>query len=791
MPQDNTLGAPTEGLGQRVTFAFNTPQGVPHLDAGGAVGVRGGVQGGGTKGPGATRATGVQAPPNPTMDIIMRVAEPLIKQNLQKQRATAYVNGMQRAMQGEAVADIAESQPWYSNIFGDSDVVEGARAYTSHAKAQTALASMEDAMPELRKMSPTEAQSYFSKAVEGQMTGDAPTDMTLMRSLTTAMPAVMRRQAKEHYGYLQETAAGAEAQAFQAGAVRLQAAAKGMIPKPGESSGVVTPEDYSQVVESFVQSIVPAPGRDAKNYKESMTQNLAGWAQNGNFHALNALKDRGFFDVLDADQRIKVDKAIEAGESKLRSRYSFEWNDDLAKIQAQARMPMTHGGTGPNGEQTSTDIGGIVDQLNSRYRTETGSRAGIIGPEQRASMVSGSAIEIEQWRQKQATAADAEAKRLRDAGVKASDANSKREIIRQRAMDGSLGTLSTNKAYGKEDINEVAEPIYRAMTPDDQVKFLVNNIKENYVIDPIKMVRTGQIKAALSGENVDDFMPAFKEYAKLREANAMTADAYYGDMSTRLDGFYNDLKNGVSPTGAFRSRFLGPVARAKLSADEMKKAVAVINDDYNSFLPEWMGGQKLRSNTSRRVAGDLADLIEQFQASTGDVKAATARALAVKKQQGMEIVGGYVWQNSKGQTSLTDYLVHTVGPKQENPVPVDRINQHVGLAVDELLYGEGDTAGIGADPDDDIVVNRLPDGPGNKPMFDVRAVGKDGRMRVGVLNADDIYTLSSKRAQRKATSALTLGTPIGPDPRAPSIYAGPEEWARYRKYQADKAALKQ
>jgi hypothetical protein len=776
MPQDNTLGAPTEGLGQRVTFAFNTPQGVPHLDAGGAVGVRAGVQGGGTKGPGATRATGVQAPPNPTMDIIMRVAEPLVKQNMQKQRATAYVNGMQRAMQGEAVADIAESQPWYSNIFGDSDVVEGARAYTSHAKAQTALASMEDAMPELRKMAPKEAQAYFSKAVEGQMTGDAATDMTLMRSLTTAMPAVMRRQAKEHYGYLQETAAGAEAQAFQAGAVRLQAGASGL------AKGYTTPEEFAGVVEGFVQSVVPAPGRDIKNYKDSMTQNLAGWAQNGNFHALNALKDRGFFDVLDADQRIKVDKAIEAGESKLRSRYSFEWNDDLAKVKAQADYPKEG--------QPVSDIAAQIDVLNKRYQEETGSRMGIISPDSRAAMLSGSAVAIAREKDSQATKAAATSAKLAAEGDKAAAANAKREIIRQRAMEGSLGTLSANKAYGKEDINEVAEPLYRAMSPEDQVKFLVNNTKENYVIDPIKMIRTGQIKAALSSENVDDFMPAFKEYVKLREANAMTADAYYGDMAPRLDGFYKDMQTGASPAGAFRQRFLGPVVRAKLSTEEMKAAVDVVSKDYNTFMPEALGGQRLRSNTARRVAADMADLIEQFQASTGDIKAATARAMVIRKQQGLEIVGGFAWNNSKGQTSLTDYLVHTVGPKQENPVPVDRINQHVDLAINELLYGEGGTAGIGADPDDDIVVNRLPDGPGNKPMFDVRAVGKDGTMRVGVLHADDVFTLSSKRAERKAKEALTTGTVTGPDPRAPSIYAGPEEWARYRKYQADKAALK-
>jgi len=39
-------------------------------------------------------------------------------------------------------------------------------------------------------------------------------------------------------------------------------------------------------------------------------------------------------------------------------------------------------------------------------------------------------------------------------------------------------------------------------------------------------------------------------------------------------------------------------------------------------------------------------------------------------------------------------------------------------------------------------------------------------------------------AARSNSKGLTLGTPTRPDPRAPSIYAGPEAWAAYRQRQA-------
>jgi hypothetical protein len=129
-PSDNSLGAPTEGLGQNVTFAYNTGRGPGQLEIGDPGRIRAGVIGGDTVGAGATRAQGVQdRNANATLDVLMKVGESIMAPMLKQKKTEAYVAGMQRAMQGEAVTEIATEQPWYSKIFGDSDVVEGARAY--------------------------------------------------------------------------------------------------------------------------------------------------------------------------------------------------------------------------------------------------------------------------------------------------------------------------------------------------------------------------------------------------------------------------------------------------------------------------------------------------------------------------------------------------------------------------------------------------------------------------------------------------------------------------------------
>lgn len=739
MPQnsDNTLGAPTEGLGQRVTFAFDPNQGQSQLqlDRGGEGGS--GVRGGGTVSPGATQGVGVQAPANPTLDILMNIGGALIKPQLERAKQEAFFNGMQRAMAGEGVADIAKEQPWYSTLFGDSDVVEGARAYASHTVAQTLASSMEDQMPEIRKMDPETVQRFYNDQINQKLTGDRATDVNILQAMTQAMPSIMRRQAKEHYGYMQEQATTAEAAAFKSGAERLQSGAKGL------QIGTTTPEEFSQITDQFVKSVIPAAGRDIKNYKQSMTSNLQGWAQAGNFHALNALKDKGFLDVLDPNQQEAVNKAVETGQTAQRAKYSFNWNDDLAKLDATAKYPPT--GT------TSQDVASQVDVLNDRYQKETGSKLGLITPTERAALVSGSAVTIAREKDKIANSAQVNADKLRLAGDKAAAQAEQVAVAIQRISEGTAGSLSKNPGYS-EVVNTQFSLAYQdpRLSPQGKISLLVNNHRENYVNDQVKNVLTGSINAALGSEQyTPQVQQAFGNYFALRQANRFTADAYYEKYAPKLEGFANDINYGLAPEGALRDRFFGPASRAHLDTKDLTKTIDVVNQSYNDvFTPAWMGGQTLQPGQARRVSNEISPYAEEFLHSTGDIKESAMRSLNASKANGLEIMGGYAWQNGKGQTSLADYLTHHVGPAGEKPfgTDADKLNTHVSRAVSELLYGSLDTTGLLSSKASDIYVGRLPDLNG-VPQFHIQAVN-DGEVHDKVLSANDIYTLSAKRKAR-------------------------------------------
>lgn len=729
---ENSLGAPTEGLGQNVTFAFDPSSGVPQIQLGGEGQMRGGVRGGGTVNAGGTHAIGVTAPPNPTLDLLMRAGDAILKPYVQKAKTQAFVSGMQRAMQGEAVVDIANSQPWYTKIFGESDVVEGARAYAGHTVAQTQIAAMEDKMPELRKMEPLAAQKFFTDSVQNNLTGDAAADGSILKAMTSALPAVMRRQAKEHYGWQQEVASSNEGAAFKAGADRLQASAKGL------ADGYTTPEEYKGVAMAFVRSLQPAAGRDIDSYKKSMANNLRSWAASGNFHALNAVTDTGFLDVLDEDQRIMVAKATEAGESKARNKYSMAWSDQLAEIEAVKQRP-------PEGTSTA-DLAKSIDAMNTRFKAETGSKLDFILPRERAAYLASSSVAIATERDRQGTAA-----------AKAVDKAAKGDMITKAVTQGWANTLASNPGYSKEEINAVAFPLYQAMPPEQRRDFLVKNQADNYVIDPVKNILVGQVTSALSaGGMTPDVQRIFKDYSDLADKNQTVADAYYGEHATNLSKFKHAVENGFAPEGAFADIFVNGKGHKPVSDKDIKTGVSVLTKEHNDWLP-W--GNKFQPGQARRLANMIGDSAVQFGDTNGDEKGGWKRAYVNAQTTGTELLGGYVWKNQKDQVSLSKYLSGHAGPLSESPVAVDNLNDAFHGAVKQLLYGGEGEKGILPDNASDVAVIRLQDRAGI-PQFHVQSV-IDGKTYDGLLSGADIFKLDAKQRATDKARSITRAAEAG------------------------------
>ena len=108
MANENFLGAPTEGLGQTVTFAAGSQGSMSQAGAGQRVQQRDEVQGGFGVNP--QRAQHIQErAPDPTMGVLFKMGAEILAPAIKAEQEAGFVRGMQQAAAGQAITDIVTS----------------------------------------------------------------------------------------------------------------------------------------------------------------------------------------------------------------------------------------------------------------------------------------------------------------------------------------------------------------------------------------------------------------------------------------------------------------------------------------------------------------------------------------------------------------------------------------------------------------------------------------------------------------------------------------------------------
>lgn len=788
MANDNTLGAPTEGLGQTVTFAFNPPS-TPQ-DSGGSYGnVHGGMSGG-TVNPGATGVQRIEPKTHPLVQKLLAMTDTVAAQQLKQKQTEAYVSGMSRVAQGEAVADIVKDQPWYANLFGQSDVVEGARAYAASAQVAKATAEIEESMPALASLGPDEAKAHFSKVMNDHLTGDNATDANLLMAFGKSMPSVMKRQAKEHYGYLQYQMNVQQGAAWRSQANAVQKAAVGF------AIGSYTEDEFTSMQNALEVSMLPAPGQTPESHSHNVAAFLQDQAQAGNLHVLNFLRKGtdgvSVFDTLPSDKRMVVEKAVEAGENRMRLKYSFDWSNDLAEIETRAALPQ-------EGETARTTAASI-DAINDRYNKTTGSDAGLITPGHKAALVSGSAEKIIRERQRQAqelaNRAEKEADKRNNEAEKAAALARLNTEMRVSFRTGHAGLLANTPGIERKKVDsEILDdwkslgPLPGGMMSSAHTLALANNMKSNYVNMNIQDMLQGQIKSQMSAGS--DVTPAFENainnYRSLYMASPSAATAYYGDYAGKIEGYIQDTEAQIDPKLAYQNNF---ILRKKPSPVTDKDRVAATHAVGES---SWRNAARLvgMDDTVKLQPGQdgilsriIAPSVDAHRTSGRSLETATAAALAAKQATGaVEIIGGFVIENDpSSQKRVYDSLTGAAGPNGAWPIGKDTIHDVFYKAVSQKIVGDSKEAWEAKDADA-ITVIRMPDS-GKELNFMISAM-KDGKVSNTTLRSSEIYDMYQKHRQHASIPLIPrlVGGRLAEDelkPRAPSnqnpnswLYKGP------------------
>jgi len=738
MANENTVGAPTEGLGQTVTFGFQTPR-----ETGSNAVQRGGIRGTvrGDSGGGVTQARGgIQFHENPTMDLLLQVGASFVDKKIKETRAAAFVSGMQRAMTGEAVDDIARDQPAWSRVFGDTDAVEGARSYQAETSVQKVMLDIEEQMPKLREMPPEAAKEFFTKSVTSAMTGHAATDGAILGAISRNLPSVMKRQATAHYAFMQERAAGEEANALDVAATRLQNAGMQL------ADGILTEDDFNEQAAAVGALSVPAIGRDLEWVQKQRTASAVLMAENGQFHALNAMQKVGMLDLLTPQQKAQVQRSRDANELQWRTRFGMAHAERIAALKNLAERPTV----GVSGEYVMS----AVRDLNADYKKRTGSASDYFDPNIIAAYGERTAQAIAAAQDQQQRQAAARANELYKAGDAANAAKAETAVIETAMANGTLGQVTAVTSISAEKITREFAPRVLPLftnalgTPaeafDAVARSAVTSRYTNGVVaDRIRGMVIGSVSA---GQASDTFANTFEGWRKLNSRSPEAAAMYYGEFDAKFRQFALLHPGPINPKApdpnlhaAFATSF-GDVAsssRGKLGGKaEMAELTKALTAELTFKMPEAFGG---RRDLNTAMASALAEKVRPFAEAYGKIdepEAAMKQGLARAMQLGLNVVGGYFWQDAE-RPSLLDDLQKRLGSTFALPTG-EEFGQHVGDEIDELISKAGgmDTPHI-IRSGDLLVIRGYKDGKQNMATIEYNALAERIRDRATKARGDN------------------------------------------------------
>lgn len=780
----NALGAPTEGFGQTVTFAFD-PRGVtPTLSLP-------------TSQPKGMSVSGVSngqprmdpreaykpVKQDPTAALLLKAAEEVLAPRIKEEQNRAFVQGIHRAMNGEATAEIAKEQPWYARIFGDTPMVEGARAYEASAKVNEVVARETAGIDQIKHLPPDEAAKHFSKLIDGQMTGDPSTDALVAKSMVDQLPGLMKAQAKAHYGYGQRKAMDALSKNMATAGDALQQAGQQY------ADGTINDADFAARKAAMVSVIMPPDGINEENFAKTLTANLRRHAERGNFHAINAVRESGGFGALTPEQANSVEAAIMSAATKRRDNYAFQFMGQIAELRSDSEAL-------PAG-MTPAMIADRYKKMNDAYQKLTGSPVGLFSSDEMANGVKGAFNFLK--REEAAAAARAETLASKEATAAAKQLAAAEQAL---AVDRLIAFGQVNDALrlpgvSKDEVDTAWKQRFASDTKSG-MDLLRNSFQKGAYVNP--QVRDSFQELLRGSEGRDaptgDFFQGVALYESLKGGTGAgaLADAYFGDYAPKIERFIRmggtipDNPNVIQAFDAAMDRS-GTMKRDPLPAKEAAKLAKQIDKTSGTFLPEWMGGDVAKRPEALEVLASIAEQgVADWRAVPGITDSeAVARgigaALATKRA---EVIGGFAVNRRDTTDTPTLREVADGGPVA---IPKGRHDAYfrdflMTKGIDggrAMIYGMGSKNGAG--------------------RYAVSIV-EDGELpRTVLFNSDEWVRFAGEQALKDTTPAKPTPFAVGPYvdysvpgltrpiEGKPSIYAKPAEWAKHRADEERKRKL--
>lgn len=652
MANDNTLGAPTEGLGQTVTFAVGNQGGGPRMSAPQRQAIR--------NNPGTSQAimnSRAQHVPDKeadrTFEILARLGGEILKPKLEAQRTEQYVKGMQAAAQRQGVTEIVDEQPWYSKIFGPTAKVDGARAYWASAKVGDAMIDIEENMGELREMSPTAFSKYVTERITSSRTGDQATDMMVMQQFSQRLPNILKSQSKNHLIYRNKELAeniGRDADTMMAKLGQLDAKVRanarpqvGPLPeKEATEEGDVL---GAQLELSATMSQVPA-GMDKTVHEKIIAQSVAKSLMGGNFAAFNTLKDSGQLDNMEIPVASAMRTAYRQAQAEARMNLPVEFSQKLSDLvfASQRGVP-------------KEKIVALTDELNKEYTRLTGDPAKFRDSSDLAKDLLRNEVSFYQ-----------DQERLRNLQRTATTKVAQDQAKIEAVTEAAGRTVHGLPVHGlTEDQSRAQWAMATTKNPAAAAWMRVTGLDNDNIDKQFRLQVQNSIGSALGAVAPEDaakgiidpkakpvmlhqaymtgYLPLVQASGDKGEAAAQVYAGDYKDVMARYHKFFA----GRNPATMQEEHMIAAYTHATkvtppkpLSKEERKRGEALLTEN------PWFQGYMPAKNPKA-----LLDILSPHLNTELDVHVAVPAA--VRQLRGLNVTGGYHWWTPSGATSLQTY----------------------------------------------------------------------------------------------------------------------------------------
>lgn len=758
-PSDNAFGAPTEGLGQTVTF-------VPQAqDAGGlqigqeSTQVNAGVRGGQFEN--RTTTLAVQVPESPLLNAVAKLGNATVQKSMAEARLKNYTAGLLSAGTEKGVKEIADGMPWYTYIMGGSDVLEGMRVGTAEKKMADWVGSVYQDLPNMAKsMSRAKAEEYLHNGVKGLFTGDQATDSYIVQAAAKHLPTLASAFTKLEYKHNQEEGSRKFGEQLSSWGSLIQKQATLLNDDDGPGAAL-TREDFKRQRLDLVKQSIPPAGMADEVWQSGMASFLRGAADRGELHAVSAFKEAGVLEHLNDHQRAQVEAHIDHANRRVAADWEAKNAAQLTDLEFRAANADT--------DRTARDILVEAEAMNRIMRNQTGSTGSVFTPEQVQALGRRSMQAIQQARVTRAMHEQAQATKYAADRQAAVLAQQRRDDLHRLMATGNLdmarhlgisdaerdrfviGQVEQARAEAAKAVApqlaglppERAAAVLQGAGDSQEVRILHQQWqKAGFVVSELtdRWAQLGKTVGSMMANGFDDSVMngesgVYTKWRKFLDVDPSGAFArkVWGPVSDQLFEYHRAYTTSGNGAMAYHQAFV-KATKTLPSDDDTKAVLSAVRDKLSSWRPAWM-----RSGDEQELApaspGKLAVVVPRKI----DVDGPTARlmttfigheAATIAKQRGMKIadvvpallddmtqgdnpavepIGRYVIQNI-GKAQPNAFVKAVVyGTWHGNPPPSDKIDE----ALNDFIIEK-------AKPllPKDAVISELYSGPGGRRVLE-------------------------------------------------------------------------